>query len=88
MTTGEKIVGLIDYLRDRMQQVVRICYGVLALLVVNDLVFIDKTHAHTWMEKLIPGWWSIFGFIACVLIIIISKWYGHLGIMTREDYYD
>jgi hypothetical protein len=40
------------------------------------------------MEKLIPGWWSIFGFVACVLIIILSKWYGHLGIMTREDYYD
>jgi hypothetical protein len=23
-----------------------------------------------------------------VLIIILSKWFGHLGIMTREDYYD
>ena len=41
-----------------------------------------------WMEKYIPGWWSIFGFVACVLIIILSKWFGHQGIMTREDYYD
>jgi hypothetical protein len=55
---------------------------------VIDLIWVDKSHAHTWMEKYIPGWWSIFGFIACVLIIILSKWYGHLGIMTREDYYD
>ena len=25
---------------------------------------------------------------AASLIILFSKWYGHLGIMTREDYYD
>ena len=80
------IVKLIDFLRDRLQLVIRLCYGVLALLVVIDF-FVDKHHAHTRMEHL-PGFWSLFGFIACVLIIIISKWYGHLGIMTREDYYD
>lgn len=84
----ELLVKLIDYLRDRLPTVIRLCYGLLALLVVIDLVWVDKSHAHTWMEKYIPGWWSIFGFIACVLIIILSKWYGHLGIMTREDYYD
>lgn len=84
----ELLVKLIDYLRDRLPAVIRLCYGVLALLVVIDLIWVDKSHAHTWMEKYIPGWWSIFGFIACTLIIILSKWYGHLGIMTREDYYD
>ncbi|MBU0730362.1 MAG: hypothetical protein KKE17_14560 [Proteobacteria bacterium] len=82
------IVNLIDFLRDRLKTVVRICYAILAMLVVYDIIFVDKTHAHTWMEMKIPGWWAIFGFIACVLIIILSKWYGHLGIMTREDYYD
>jgi hypothetical protein len=87
---GQSLVELIDYLRDRLQAVIYCCYGVLTLLVVLDLIpaVVDKSHAHTWMEKYIPGWWSIFGFVACVLIIILSKWYGHLGIMTREDYYD
>jgi hypothetical protein len=23
-----------------------------------------------------------------VVIILFSKWFGHLGIMTREDYYE
>jgi hypothetical protein len=82
------LVKLIDFFRDRLKLVVKVCYGVLAFLVVLDIVAVDKTHAHTWMEKYIPGWWSLFGFVACVLIIILSKWYGHLGIMTREDYYD
>jgi len=36
----------------------------------------------------LPAFWSIFGFLGCVVIIIGSKWFGHAGIMTREDYYD
>ena len=82
------LVKLIDFFRDRLKPVIYASYGVLTLLVVIDIVFVDKEHAHTWVEKYIPGWWSLFGFGACVLIIILSKWYGHLGIMTREDYYD
>ncbi len=83
------LVKLIEYLRNRLKTVVRICYGVLVLLVVLDAVpaIVDKEHAHTAAEHL-PAFWSVFGFGACVLIIILSKWYGHAGIMTREDYYD
>jgi drug/metabolite transporter (DMT)-like permease len=82
------IVKLIDYFRDRLKTVIRLCYAVLALLVIIDATpLVDKHHAHTAMEHL-PGFWSVFGFVACVVIIIVSKWYGHLGIMTREDYYD
>ncbi|MFT3868596.1 MAG: hypothetical protein QM715_08860 [Nibricoccus sp.] len=44
--------------------------------------------AETW-----PAFWSVFGFIACVLIVYISKWYGHLKvgrteIMAKEDFYN
>lgn len=81
------IVQLIDFFRDRLKTVIRLCYVGLALLVAWDVMFVHKEHAHTAAER-IPGFWAAFGFIACVLIIIISKWYGHLGIMTREDYYD
>ncbi len=88
------IVKLIDYLRDRLKTVIRLCYVVLALLVVYDVTFVDKHHAHLAIEKL-PGFWSVFGFVACVLIIILSKWYGHVKwfggkfrIMSPEDYYD
>ena len=81
------IVKLIDFLRDRLQLVIRLSYVGLALLVAWDVVFVSKEHAHTAAER-IPGFWAAFGFIACVVIIIVSKWYGHLGIMTRENYYD
>jgi len=81
------IVKLIDFLRDRLQLVIRLSYVGLALLVAWDVLFVSKEHAHTAIEH-IPGFWAVFGFVACVLIIIVSKWYGHRGIMTREDYYD
>ena len=80
------MVEFIDYLRDRLPTVIRVCYVVLGFVAFLDL-FVDKHHAHTWVEHL-PFFWSIFGFVACTVIIIVSKWFGHQGIMTREDYYD
>ena len=84
-----KLVQLIEFLRKRLKAVIWVCYGVLALLVVIDALpfLVDKEHAHTKLEHL-PGFWSVFGFVACTLIIFLSKWYGHAGIMRREDYYD
>ncbi len=82
-----KLAKLIEFLRNRLKTVIRVCMAVLALLILWDVVFVNKEHAHTAAEH-VPGFWSIFGFIACVLIIILSKWYGHAGIMQREDYYD
>ncbi len=57
------------------------CIGLLSLV-------IDKSHAHTWAEKHIPFFWSLYGFIAASAAIGIARWYGHSGIQTREDYYD
>jgi drug/metabolite transporter (DMT)-like permease len=81
------MIKFIDYLRDRLKIVIWCCYGLLAAIALVGIA-VDKHHAHTWMEKNIPGFWALFGFLACVIIIIMSKWFGHAGIMTREDYYD
>jgi len=45
------------------------------------------------IAETMPVFWSVFGFIACVLIVYVSKWYGHLHIgrtqiMAREDFYN
>jgi hypothetical protein len=31
---------------------------------------------------------GLFGFLSCVAVIFLYKWFGHLGIMKPEDYYD
>ncbi len=81
-----KLVALIEFLQRHLKWLVRLCWVVLALLVVGDWLWVDKEHAHTQPEHWF-GFWSVFGFVACVVIIFVSKWYGHRGIMTREDYY-
>jgi len=82
-----KLATIIEFLRNRLKTVIRVCFGVLALLILLYGLLVNKEHAHTSPEHL-PGFWAVFGFVGCVLIIILSKWFGHAGIMTREDYYD
>ncbi len=83
------LVRLIEYLRARLKKVVLICFAILGLLIVVDAIpgLVHKEHAHTWVEH-IPGFWAVFGFIGCVVLILASKAFGHAGIMKREDYYD
>ncbi len=81
------MLAFIEYLRAHLRMVVKICLVLLACLVLGDALLVDKEHAHTWAERL-PGFWTVFGFVGCALLIILSKWFGHAGIMTREEYYD
>ena len=79
-----KLVDMIEALRTKT--VKKIAYGILVLLVIVDFI-IPRHEIHFFGDK-IPGFWSIFGFSACVVIIIVSKWLGKNGLMKDEDYYD
>ena len=79
-----KLVDMIETLRTKT--VKKIAYGILVLLFIVDFI-IPRHEIHFFGDK-IPGFWSIFGFIACVVIIIVSKWLGKNGLMKDEDYYD
>ena len=80
------IVQLIDFLKQHLKAVIIGGLVLLALLVVGDALFVDKEHAHTAVEH-DPAFWAVFGFLACLIIIFVSKWFGHRGIMQDEDYY-
>ena len=79
-----KLLDIIEVLRTKAAK--RIAYGALIILIVVDFI-IPRHEIHFFGDK-VPGFWSFFGFIACVLIIIISKWIGHLGLMQDENYYN
>ena len=78
------LIEIIDKLR--MQKVKKFAYGLLVLLILVDFI-IPRHEIHFFGDK-IPGFWSVFGLISCVLIIIVSKWIGQLWLMQDEDYYD
>ena len=79
-----KLLDIIELLRTKAAK--RITYGALIILIVVDFI-IPRHEIHFFGDK-VPGFWSLFGFIACVLIIIVSKWVGHMGLMQDENYYD
>ncbi len=84
-----KLANLLEWLRRNLKGLIWISLAVLVLLVIADAVpaIVDKTHAHTEAEH-IPGFWAAFGFIGCLVVVVVSKTCGALGISTREDYYD
>jgi len=49
---------------------------------------VDTSHAHTWAEKHIPGFWSLFGIASCIILIFVARWFSNAGISRGEDYYD
>ena len=83
------LARLIDFLRTRLKVVVRVGIAALIILVVLDAVpaVVGKEHAHTAMEHL-PAFWTVFGLLGCLLLVVFAKTFGRLGISTREDYYD
>ena len=62
----------------------------LALAALAEIVLpriFQGEEAHFPFED-IPGWGSLYGFVSCVAIIVVSKVIGKLWLMRREDYYD
>ncbi len=52
-----------------------------------DLLIPHHTeHTFFWWHKL-PGFELIYGFIGCVVIIIVSKFIGQIWLQKKEDYY-
>jgi hypothetical protein len=67
----------------------RMHWSVLAALTIASLIgeffFIGEHDQHWW--NVIPGFYIIFGFIGCLLIIFLSKAYGKLLVQRKKNYY-
>ncbi len=78
---------------DRPENVRKVLVGLFAgcaLLVLVDLVFwmtgFDK-HPYLRWEKW-PGFYAVYGFVACVLLVLVSKHVLRPLVMRGEDYYE
>ena len=83
------IKKLVDYIRnpDTAGKLKKMGYVSLVAVFISDF-FVHRDHAIYIWDK-IPGWGAFYGFVSCVIIILVSKFIGHQGgIMKREDYYD
>jgi hypothetical protein len=74
----------------RVARVKRWFYAGLAFVALAEIVLPHIFHgreSHFSFEDF-PAWGTLYGFVSCVVIIVVSKLIGKLWIMRREDYYD
>lgn len=57
----------------------------LAEIVLPRILFAGESH---FSFEDFPAWGSLYGFVSCAAIIVVSKLIGKLWLMRREDYYD
>lgn len=69
--------------KQNVRRVIYLLYIICTLLLIAD--FIINRHASHPLET-IPGFYPLYGFIGCVLLVIIAKWLRKL-IKRSEDYY-
>jgi hypothetical protein len=60
---------------------------ILALITVGSLIGQHFADHHHWWDA-IPGFYALYGFVGCILIVVISKWFGKKIVFREEDYYD
>jgi hypothetical protein len=58
----------------------------LVVSAVVELSFVEHRH------RIFPGsditlFWTAFGSAACIVIVLVSKWFGHTFVMRHEDPY-
>lgn len=59
-------------------------YALCVLLFALDFVL----HRHIYLDfEKIPAFYALYGFIACVVLVVIAKWM-RLILMRKEDYYE
>lgn len=75
------------YIFDKTENVNRLLRGFYIVCgILFALDFILHRHMSLGWEHL-PGFYAIFGFIACVLLVLVAKEMRKV-LMRREDYYD
>jgi hypothetical protein len=74
----------------RFRRMKRWFYAGLAALALTEAAapfLLYSDHGHFEFEDL-PAWGSLYGFISCVVIIVVSKVLGKLWLSRPENHYD
>ncbi len=76
----------LEYLVEHRRLLTWIMLAIMALLVIADIVIPPDYVRFPWDR--FGGFGALYGFISCVLIIVVSKALGYGLLYKSEDYYD
>jgi hypothetical protein len=80
------LLRILNYLNEHSPMLKRIFFVFLALFVVFD--FSAARHEIHFFGDSIIGFWSFFGILGCLVMIIVCKGLSHVWLEKEEDYYD
>ncbi|MDX9708133.1 MAG: hypothetical protein RBT64_01145 [Trichloromonas sp.] len=80
----EEKPGIFDNPRN-VQRLLQGFYSCVVILLLVDL-FYHKHALFPWEEKF--GFYAIYGFVACVILVLVAKYILRPLVMRKEDYYD
>ena len=72
------------------KNIVKLLFAICALGFLLDFLFYSDTfdkHAIFEWENW-PGFYAVYGFVACVVLVLISKYVLRPLVMRDEDYYE
>ena len=69
---------------ENIKKILKIFYGICTVLVIVDFI-VHRHIYHSWEN--IPAFYAIYGFVGCVILVLIAKEMRKF-LMRREDYYD
>ena len=74
----------------RLARIKRWFYAGLTIAAIAEIVLprIFPGHESHFPFEEFPAWGSLYGFVSCAAIIVVSKLIGKVWLMRREDYYD
>lgn len=78
---------LVEALYEKKELFRKIFFGILAAVVLYDITVPRPHEAHFIGDKFY-GWWSIWGLVICLAMIIFWKWLAHGFLERDENYYD
>jgi len=70
---------------ENVKKLLRIFFSLLVVLLVVEF-FVHKHAFFPWEEW--PEFYAFFGFVACVVLVLVSKYILRPLVKRSEDYYD
>lgn len=70
---------------DNVKKLLRLLYGALVVLVLLEL-FVTKEPHFSWER--FPAFYATYGFVGCVMLVVVAKYILRTIVKRREGYYD
>ena len=70
---------------ENVKRLLKTFYACVVLLLIVDL-FYHKHAIFAWEGYF--GFYSVYGFVACVILVIVAKYVLRPMVMRKEDHYD